>query len=269
MAPHPYMAVVDRYIQDKQAENERILRESAISMTDTQENFSSEQNQATVGDKREGKDDRSYIPVVVEHQNVENVRGAEMAGQAAFNRTNVPIVHWEVFLVSIARESNIPLQRWIGSAAFGTDCPADFQFPTVGATIPQVWRDAYFAMDTIIEARPSQPFVLWNEAVNVFKVFMEGERKPLDQPADVLLRAMQHREYEGGVILVLDSSVAPEAARGMLHLNPTWLVNLVRRLTDHNLMDESKDGQLKEELEEFGKKLVPPVDLAPLWEQHL
>lgn len=122
-------------------------------------------------------------------------------------------------------------------------------------------------MDAIKEKRPSQPFALWGGGVNVFKSFLETEETPVAHPAHVLLRAMQHREYEGGAILLLDNSVSAEAVGCVLHLDPTWL-DLVRHLTDHNLVDERKEGQLKEELEEYGRELTLPLELQPV-DQHM
>lgn len=74
-------------------------------------------------------------------------------------------------------------------------------------------------MDALLERAPC---VLWNDAVDAFDRFMDGALRP-HEAGEVLLRAMQHREAEGGVLLSLADALAPTAA-DMLHLDPAWLL---------------------------------------------
>ena len=57
------------------------------------------------------------------------------------------------------------------------------------------------------------------------------------------------------------------AATDMLHLDPSWL-DLVRRLADHNLVDndEGKQGTIKQQLREYAR--LEYLDLEPLWDMH-
>lgn len=180
-----------------------------------------------------------------------------------------PIVHNTVFRVSLDRRSTDQLVKWVADAAVQVDCPAGFQFPAVRAKIPNAWIDANAAMDGVKAKQPAKPFIMWREAVESFRYFMEAKRTPLADPGDVLLRAMQHREAEGGVLLSLEDSSAPAGgSAGMIQLDPVWLIELVRRLTDHNLVDDANEYDLKEALEEYGQGHSPRLELADLWTQH-
>ena len=103
----------------------------------------------------------------------------------------------------------------------------------------------------------------------MFGYFMEAKQTPIHDAEDVLLRAMRHREAEGRVLLSLEDSPAPVGApAGMLYLDPAWLMELVRRLTDHNLVDTTKEGIIKEELAAYCDGHNPRLDLNNLWKQH-
>lgn len=80
---------------------------------------------------------------------------------------------------------------------------------------------------------------------------------------------MRHRQAEGDVLRYLGHG--PQqlgGSAGMLYRDPTWLRELIRRLTDHTLADTSKEGTLKNDLEKYGEEHNPPLELDMLWEQH-
>lgn len=135
--------------------------------------------------------------------------------------------------------------------------------------MPNAWIDAVSAMDGLKARRSGNPCVTWQDAVETFNHFMNTKGTPIHDPEEVLLRAMRHREAEGGVLLSLEDRPAPVGApAGMLYLDPTWLIELVRRLTDHNLVDKTKEGALKEELERYCDAHNPRLKLNHLWKQH-
>lgn len=180
-----------------------------------------------------------------------------------------PLIHDKVFTTSLARNSTKELERWVTNAALLLDCPAGFHFPAVRAKIPNAWIDAVSAMDGLKARRSEKPCVTWKKAVKTFGRFMEAKGTPIHDPEDVLLRAMRHREAEGGVLLSLEDTKTPVGTpAGMLYLDPAWLIELVRRLTDHNLVDKTKDGALKEELEKYCDAQSPRLELNNLWKQH-
>ena len=89
---------------------------------------------------------------------------------------------------------------------------------------------------------------------------MEAKGTLIDDAEDVLLRAMRHRETERRVLLSLeDSQAAVGAPPGMLYLDPAWLIELVRRLTGHNLVDTPK-----KELSRKSWRLTA-IDITPAW----
>lgn len=167
------------------------------------------------------------------------------------------VLHDHVFKVSLDPASVDELRTWIVKAASGRECPREFDFPAVDQTVPKAWIEAYDAMDNLKERRPC---VLWNEAVEKF-----SQEASLPDAGKVLLRAMQHREAEGGVLLSLADPSAPVAA-DMLHLDPSWLIELVRRLVDHNLVDEKKRGTLEQGLRKFAKQ--QRLHAGPLVDVH-
>ncbi|CAM9984147.1 unnamed protein product [Ectocarpus fasciculatus] len=169
------------------------------------------------------------------------------------------VLHDHVFKVSLDPKSVLELRQWIVKAASGRGFPSGFHFPAVDQTVPKAWIEAYEAMDVLKERRPC---VLWSEAVENFRNLMSGS---LPDAGKVLLRAMQHREAEGGVLLSLADPSAPVAA-DMLHLDPSWLIELVRRLVDHNLVDEKKQGTLEQELRRYARQ--QHLHAGPLFDMH-
>lgn len=190
------------------------------------------------------------------------------------------VLHNHVFKVSIVPASVNELRQWIVKAASGQECPREFDFPAVNQTLSKAWISAYKAMDAL---REKSPCVLWGDAVDRFRKVMEGTvwgdavdkcrgvMEGTDNGAaeadQVLLRAMQHREAEGGVLLSLANASAP-VATDMLHLDPAWLIELVRRLADHNLVDRNfkKQGTLEQELRNYAK--LQNMKARPLFEMH-
>lgn len=153
-------------------------------------------------------------------------------------------------------------------ATSGREYPRGFNFPAVDQTVPKIWIEAYDAMDVL---RGTNPCVLWSNAVENFSKVMSGslpDARDASDPRKVLLRAMQHREAEGGALLSLADASAP-VATDMLHLDPSWLIELVvRRLADHNLVDKSekKQGTIKQQLREYAR--LRHLDFEPLWDMH-
>lgn len=172
-------------------------------------------------------------------------------------------LHENVFKVSLARGSVHELRQWILKAASGRECPDGFNFPAVDQTVSKAWIEAYDVMDVL---KRTTPCVLWSKAVEEFSSEMSGSLDASDA-GKVLLRAMQHREAEGGVLLSLADASAP-VATDMLHLDPSWLIELVRRLADHNLVDENekKQGTIKQQLRAYARQ--QHLDFGPLWEMH-
>lgn len=232
----PFVAVVHQYVKDKAEELESLqLRHSKRSWT--------EDNELGL-----------------------NVRPVSTQ-QSSSNRNvyDLLVIHDKVFEVTKSPDSCNSLREWMVKAALGEDCPAAFRFPAVGAKIPKTWIEANKAMDDLKEKKP---FVMWSDAVRAFSDFMQTKNDQLDDPSDVLMQAMRHREAEGGVLVFLENSSASGDIVGMLHLDPCWLIELVRRLTDHNLVDPSKQGDVRLELEEYAKQHKPRLSLDDLWREH-
>ncbi|CAM9690984.1 unnamed protein product [Ectocarpus sp. 4 AP-2014] len=129
------------------------------------------------------------------------------------------VLHSHVFKVSLARTSVTELRQWIVKAASAQECPPGSNFPAVDQAVPKAWIEAYNAMDLLTGTTPC---VLWSEAVREFIERMGGS---LPDGGEVLLRAMQHREAEGGVLLSLANPSDP-VGTDMLHLDPAWLIEL-------------------------------------------
>lgn len=251
-------AVANRYIQDraKDASKAQSLRSIDAESTRTTE----------VDDLRDSVQDSPL-----------GGGRAQRSGSGKFPAKS-PVLHDHVFKVTLAPESVSELREWIAKAASGQECPPGFSFPAVDQAISLAWSSAYKAMD---ELREWSPCVLWSVAVRKFAERMRREsdekiedfdlsnadKGGVDEASKVLLRAMNHREAEGGVLLSLSNTSAP-AATDMVHLDPTWLIELVRRLADHNLVDkdEKKQGTLKGELREYASQTR--VGLASLWDMH-
>lgn len=189
---------------------------------------------------------------------------------SSFTATRPPIIHGHVFRTTRNRDSTDELSRWIVQAATLINCPAGFHFPAVRAKVPNAWIDANLAMDDLKgEGVEKRSYVTWREAVEAFELFLKTHRTPIDDPEPVLLRAMRHQEAEGGVLLLLeDSSACSRNSAGMLYLDPTWLIEVIKRLADHNLVDAANEGTVKRELEEYGEQHDPRLDLDMLWAQH-
>ncbi|CAN0171033.1 unnamed protein product [Scytosiphon promiscuus] len=172
------------------------------------------------------------------------------------------VLHDNVFKVSLDPASVRELQEWVMKAASGRECPQGFNFPAVDQIVPKAWNEAFDAMDKI-----TTPCVLWSEAVAKLSSAMSGRLLDTDDPGKVLLRAMQHREAEGGVLLSLADASAP-VATDLLHLDPSWLIELVRRLTDHNLVDadEKKQGTIKQQLRKYAEE--QHIRFGPLRKIH-
>ncbi|CAN0179506.1 unnamed protein product [Scytosiphon promiscuus] len=162
---------------------------------------------------------------------------------------NPSVLHERVFQVSLKRATTSELRQWISKAAYGQECPRGFDFPAVDQTVSQAWIEAYDAMDALKE---TASFVLWSKAVEEYSTRMVGRLSDPDDPGKILLRAMRHREAEGGVLLSLVDASAP-AANDMLYLTPSWLIELVRRLVDHNLVDRRKRGTLEQGLRSYAQ----------------
>lgn len=171
------------------------------------------------------------------------------------------VLHSHIFKVSLARTSVTELREWIVKAAFEQECPPEYNFPAVDKAVPKAWIKAYDAMDDLSWISPC---VLWSEAVEEFGNKMGGSLPGGDE---VLLRAMQHREAEGGVLLSLANPSDP-VGTDMLHLDPAWLIELVRRLTDHNLVDNNREKQddIKGQLREYARE--NNSHFASLWDTH-
>lgn len=171
------------------------------------------------------------------------------------------VLHDHVFKVSLAPSSVLKLRAWIVDAAAGRHCPDGFHFPAVDQTVSNAWIEAYDAMDVL---KRTAPCVLWSKAVDEFSKKMGGNVPDADV---VLLRAMEHREAEGGVLLSFANASAPVAA-DLLHLDPAWLIELVRRLADHNLVDkdEKVQGTIEQQLREYAKRRQ--LYYGPLREIH-
>lgn len=54
----------------------------------------------------------------------------------------------------------------------------------------------------------------------------------------------------------------------MLYLDPTWLIEVVRRIVDHTLVGTAKHGTLRMQLEKYGEEHNPPLEFDMLWAQH-
>lgn len=232
--------MVRKYIQEKR-ESERIFRRKA--------------EEARAFEEGRGDDGRSSPRSIL----ISRSGSSELR-----THPNPLVLHDKVFTVSLARSSVDDLRQWIVQAAAGQNCPAEFNFPAVDQTISNAWIDAYEAMDVVKEKKPC---VMWGEAVSAFESRMGGGLKDSRDASKVLLRAMQHREAEGGVLLSLADASAP-VPYDMIHLDPAWLIELVRRLADHNLVDrdEKKQGTIEQELRQYARR--HHLDVGPLIETH-
>lgn len=187
--------------------------------------------------------------------------------RAIFSPLNV---HDEVFTTDRHPLSVRRLRDWIVNEAANSQSSSTgkFHFPSLRDAVPAAWTDATTAVENLGKEK-DKPYVLWNEAVTAFeRHFHEVRGETLPDASAVLLRAMQHREAEGGVLLSLQNYFAPEQ-NDMIHLDPRWPIELVRRLTDHNLVVEKKRDLIEEDIEKFCDAEQPPIALDLVWEQYL
>lgn len=171
------------------------------------------------------------------------------------------VIHEKVFRVNLVPESVGGLCKWIVDAAAEGDSSNEtkFSFPAVRVIVPSAWVDATAAAEALGE-RKGTPYVMWGDAVDEFQRFyQERHGEPLEDAASVLQRAMQHREAEGAVILSLQAESSP-APDDVIHLDPRWLIELVRRVTDHNLVDKNKQNHIWQELEDYYNMRPPSLD---------
>ncbi|CAB1101461.1 unnamed protein product [Ectocarpus sp. CCAP 1310/34] len=152
------------------------------------------------------------------------------------------ILHPRVFRASLGLDNRVNrLSDWIIDVSTEK---ISFSFPAVATILPSAW-------------------VLWGDAVKAFQRYFqekhkeerEDERnKPLsdEEASSNLKEAMKHREAEGGVILSLREESSP-AQSDMIHVDPRWLIDLVRRVTDHNLVDKKNEHEILKELLEYGR----------------
>ncbi|CAN0164740.1 unnamed protein product [Scytosiphon promiscuus] len=172
------------------------------------------------------------------------------------------VLHDHVFKVSLDAASVCELQEWVVHAASGRECPQGFKFRGVDQIVPKAWIEACDAVEVV-----TTPCVLWSEAVASFSNAMRGDLTHADDLGKVLLRAMQHRKAEGGVMLSQADASAP-LATDLLHVDPSWLMELMRRLTDHNIVldDEEKQRIIMRQLETYAEK--QHVEFGPLRHIH-
>ncbi|CAM9359724.1 unnamed protein product [Laminaria digitata] len=195
-------------------------------------------------------------------QRASSARGTSPAAPFNMNKN--------IFRANLLPESVHELSTWIVDAAAegGSSKEGTFSFPAVSVVVPSAWVDATAAVEALGE-RKGAPFVMWGEAVEAFQqYFQEQHHELLPDAADVLQSAMQHPEAEGAMILSLQKESSP-ASDDMIHLDPRWLIELVRRVTDHNLVDESKQAEIQEELLAYCGTLPPSRErFSELWETH-
>lgn len=178
----------------------------------------------------------------------------------SFQRGSTPplILHPRVFCASLGLDNKIGrLSDWIIGVATEKKY---FSFPAVATILPSAWVDAIAAVEALHKEKGA-PYVLWGDAVRAFQRYFqekhkeegkEERSKPLsdEEAATNLKEAMKHREAEGGVILSLREESSP-AQSDMIHVDPRWLIELVRRVTDHNLVDKKKQNEILRELVEY------------------
>ncbi|CBN76032.1 LRR-GTPase of the ROCO family [Ectocarpus siliculosus] len=174
--------------------------------------------------------------------------------------THPLILHPRVFCASLGLDNRIGrLSDWIIGVA---PEKISFSFPAVATILPAAWVDAIAAVEALHKEKGT-PYVLWGDAVRAFQRYFqekhkeegkEERNKPLsdEDAATNLKEAMKHREAEGGVILSLRDESSP-AQSDMIHVDPRWLIELVRRVTDHNLVDKKKQNKILQELLEYDR----------------
>ncbi|CAM9115845.1 unnamed protein product [Ectocarpus sp. 12 AP-2014] len=180
----------------------------------------------------------------------------------SFQRGSTPplILHPRVFCASLGLDNRIGrLSDWIIGVATEK---ISFSFPAVATILPSAWVDAIAAVEALHKENGA-PYVLWGDAVKAFRHFFQEKHKDegkeernkllSDKEATTNLKeAMKHREAEGGVILSLREESSP-AQSDIIHVDPRWLIELVRRVTDHNLVDKKQENEILQELLEYDR----------------
>lgn len=154
------------------------------------------------------------------------------------------ILHEIVFRASHGPDCRISeLTDWIVHSATEKKT---FSFPAVGVIVPSNWVEAIAAVEALGQEKRT-PYVMWGDAVDaVQRQFQKEHSEALsaEKAASTLKDAMKHREAEGGVILSLRHDSSP-SRNDMIHLDPRWLIELVRRVVDHNLVDKASNSHSK------------------------
>lgn len=153
------------------------------------------------------------------------------------------ILHESVFRASRGPDNRIgELRDWIVNSATEKEA---FSFPAIGVIVPVNWVEAIKAVEALGQEKGT-PYVMWGDAVDAVQRHFQKHSEALsaEDPASTLKDAMKHREAEGGVILSLSHDSSPSRS-DMIHLDPRWLIELVRRVVDHNLVDKTTKIQTK------------------------
>eukprot|EP00752_Nemacystus_decipiens_P016938 g15166.t1 len=151
-------------------------------------------------------------------------------------------------------------------------------FPSVGQKIPTIWARAGAVMDAlregtdpVIAAQLHTPssladgarirFLGWEDAVRIWRDIVERS----DFSAEV---------GAGGSTEVLQDAIRLKQSGGMfllendlLHLDPTWINELLRAILDHRLQDPAESDFWEKQLEAFGIG-YPPLKFKQLVEAH-
>ncbi|CAM9634178.1 unnamed protein product, partial [Laminaria digitata] len=147
-------------------------------------------------------------------------------------------------------------------------------FPDVRQIVPNMWRRMWAVMDALrvgadpvsavrlegpavaIEGRDKLEFVTEEKA---FEAWSRADRESAAQQLEAVgedseqlplalsrqfQAALNHRQMGGSVL----------AACGLIHLNPSWLNDLLRELLDHRLADPKEAEWWREQLEMYGRE---------------
>ncbi|CAN0134740.1 unnamed protein product [Ectocarpus sp. 4 AP-2014] len=163
----------------------------------------------------------------------------------------------------------------------GTSSPESGQkesklFPSMGQKVPLIWARATGAMDALRDGmdpaaaaqfrsssmtKPRVRYLHFNDAVQAWEdvvasLGLSDEIGP-DGARSVLKDAIRLKQSEGMLLL----------ENGLLHLDPTWINDLLRAILDHRLQDPTKNGFWKRELVRFNDD-NPSVDFDELFYAH-
>eukprot|EP00903_Cladosiphon_okamuranus_P009465 g9021.t2 len=154
----------------------------------------------------------------------------------------------------------------------------DKLFPSIGQTIPTIWARAAAVMDALREgtdpavaAELQTPpplangapirFLPWQDAVQIWRDIVENSEFLSEIGAD-------------GAAAVLEDTVGLKQGQGMflldndlLHLEPTWLNDLLGAILDHRLQDPAESGFWESELLTFADD-HPGLDFYELVKAH-